>query len=136
MSDSAIKAQGTQLKLGAGSPLSYTEIPEVNSFNGPTGSANIIDVTDLGSTAKEKLTGLHDNGQLSFEMNFIPDNAQHAALRAAKENSTMCHLQLIFSDGTIWSFSALVTSFAVSGAVDGVVKASVSLDISGDISES
>lgn len=136
MSDSAIKAQGTQLKLGAGSPLVYTAIPEINSFNGPTGSASIIDVTDLGSTAKEKLTGLHDNGQLSFECNFIPDNAQHVALRAAKENSTMCQFQLIFSDGTTWSFSALVTGFAVQGAVDGVVKASVTLDISGDITES
>jgi len=136
MSDSAIKAQGTLLKLGAGSPLSYTTIPEVNSFTGPTGSAPIIDVTDLGSTAKEKMTGLHDNGQLSFEINFIPDNAQHVALRAAKEASTMCSFQLIFSDGTTWAFSGLVTGFSVSGSVDGVIKASVSLDISGDISES
>jgi predicted secreted protein len=136
MSDNAIKAQGTVLKLGAGSPLAYTTIPEINSFNGPSGSATIIDVTDLSSTAKEKLTGLHDNGQLSFECNFIPTNAQHVALRTAKENSSMCSFQLIFSDGTTWSFNALVTGFSVSGGVDGVVKSSVTLDISGDISES
>ena len=138
MSVNALKAQGTLLKLGAGSPLVYTSIAEINSFNGPGGSAAIIDTTDLSSTAKEKVPGLHDNGQLSFECNLLPSNTQHAALRTAKENGTLCSFQLIFTDtgSTIWTFSAYVTNFSVSGAVDGVVKASVTLEITGDITES
>lgn len=138
MSANAIPAQGTLLKIGSGSPLAYNPIAEINSFNGPGGSAQVIDVTDLSSTAKEKRMGLHDNGQLSFECNFVPGDTQHEALRTAKENGTLTPFQIVFADAdeTTWSFTGYVTSFAVSGAVDGVVKASVSIEISGEISES
>ena len=136
MSGNAIVAKGTELQLGAGSPLTYTKIAEINSFSGPGGSVSVIDVTDLSSAAKEKLAGLNDNGQLSFEANFIPTNTQHLALRTAKEAGTTCSFKLVFSDGTEWTFSAIVTGFSVSGAVDGVTKASVTIDISGEITES
>lgn len=138
MSENAIKAQGTLLKLGAGSPLSYTAIAEINSFNGPGGSVSVIDVTDLSSTAKEKIAGMNDNGQLSFECNLIPSNTQQVALKTAKENGTTISIQIIFTDTeeTTWTFNAIVVGFSVSGAVDGVVKASISLEISGNIEES
>jgi predicted secreted protein len=138
MSENAIQAQGTLLQLGSGSPLSYVTIAEILSFSGPGGSVSVIDVTDLSSTAKEKLAGLNDNGQLSFECNFIPANTQHLALREAKKNGTTISLKIIFTDtgATEWTFNAIVTGFTPSGAVDGVVKASVTLEISGDITES
>ena len=136
MSGNAIKAQGTELRLGSGSPVSYTVIPEINSFSGPGGSVSVIDVTDLSSAAKEKLAGLNDNGQLGFELNLIPTNTQHAALRAAKDAGTTQSFELEFVDGTVWTFSAIVVGFSVSGAIDGVVKASVTLEISGEIVES
>src|SRR5574343_1051869 len=106
MGANAIKAQGTLLQLGSGSPPSYTTIAEINSFSGSGGSVSVIDVTDLASAAKEKLAGLNDNGQLSFECNFIPTNAQHLALRTAKENGTKVSVQLVFTDteGTTWTF--------------------------------
>jgi len=138
MGANAILAQGTLLKLGAGSPLAYTTIAEINSFSGPGGAVSVIDVTDLSSTAKEKLAGLNDNGQISFECNFIPTNTQHAALRAAKENGTVQKVKLVFTDtgATEWTFDAIVTGLSISGAVDGVVKASITLEISGSILES
>jgi predicted secreted protein len=138
MSENAIKAQGTLLQLGSGSPLSYNTIAEINSFGGPGGSVSVIDVTDLSSSAKEKIAGMNDNGQLSFECNFVPSNTQHAALREAKENGTTISVKLIFTDtgATEWTFNAIVTGFSISGAVDGVVKASVTLEISGEITES
>ncbi|MDY6844227.1 MAG: hypothetical protein SVW57_09090, partial [Thermodesulfobacteriota bacterium] len=45
------------------------KIGDITSFNGPTGSAAVIDVTNLGSTAKEKMMGIPDEGQFSFEVN-------------------------------------------------------------------
>jgi len=138
VSANAIKAQGTLLQLGSGSPLSYVSIAEINSFSGPGGSVSVIDVTDLASAAKEKRPGMNDNGQLAFECNLIPTNTQHAALREAKENGTTIKIKLIFTDtgATEWTFDAIVVGFSVSGSVDGVVKASVSLEISGEITES
>lgn len=137
MSANAIPAQGTLLKVGSGSPLSYATIAEINSFNGPGGSAQVIDVTDLSSTAKEKRMGLHDNGQLSFEFNYLPGDTQHELLRAAKESGEATSFQIIFADDSVttWTFSAFVLSVSISGAVDGVVRGSVTLEITGDIAE-
>lgn len=138
MSINAIEAQGIDLKIGAGSPVTYTEIPEIVSFNGPGGAAAVIDVTDLSSSAMEKKMGLRDEGQLSFEMNYIPDNTQHAALRTARANRTLTPFQIILTDvsTTTWVFNAYVTGFTIQGAVNNVVKASVTLEITGVISES
>jgi predicted secreted protein len=138
MSQNAIKAQGTLLQLGSGSPLEYDTIAEINSFNGPGGSVSVIDVTDLSSSAKEKIAGMNDNGQLSFECNFLPGDTEHTALRTAKEAGATIKVKIIFTDEneTEWTFDAIVTGFAVQGAIDAVVKASVTLEVSGSISES
>lgn len=139
MSDLALEAQGTVLKIGdGGSPTEiFTSIPEIKTFTGPGGSASVIDVTDLLSTAKEKRMGLRDEGQLSFTINYIPDNAQHAQLRADRAARTLRNFQLIFTDAgaTQWNFSAYITAFSVSGAVDGTIEGNVTLEISGAITE-
>lgn len=136
MSSNAITAQGTKIQIGTGSPVTYNDIGEINSFNGPGGSAAVIDVTTLSSTAKEKRMGLQDHGQISFEINYVPSDTQHAALKAAKASMALTPFKIIFSDNTIWSFNAFVLAVSISGAVDGVIKGSVTLEITGDITES
>ena len=138
MSSNALDAQGMDLQIGdGGSPENFTTIPEIKSFSGPGGSATVIDVTDLQSTAKEKRMGLQDEGQLSFEINYIPTDSEHAQLRTDRANQTERNFQLVFTDGssTTWSFSGFVTGFSVSGGVDDVVNASVTIEITGAISE-
>lgn len=140
MSSNAIETQGVVIKRGdgTGSPETFTVIPEVISFDGPGGSGNVIDVTDLSSLAKEKRMGLHDEGQLTLEINYIPDNTVHADLRSDRENRTLRNFQIVFTDtsDTTFDFAAFVTGFSISGGVDGVVTASVTLEISGAITES
>lgn len=137
MSSNALPSQGMKLQIGTGSPVSYSDIPEIRSFNGPGGSAAVIDTTDLASTAKEKRMGLQDEGQLSFEINFIPTNVQHVALRAAKASGAVTPFKLIFTDSenTEWSFNAFVLSVPIGGGVDNVVVGTVTLEITGSISE-
>ena len=137
MSSNAIETQGTTLGINtAGAPTVYTTIPEIKDFSGPGGQAAVIDVTSLSSTGKEKRMGLQDEGQLSFNVFYVPDDAQHAALRAARASRAKRGFKLTFTDATIWSFDAYVTSFSVSGAVDGVIEAAVTLEITGAITES
>lgn len=138
MSSNAIEAQGITIARGTGTgPVTYTTIPEVKSFSGPGGSATVIDVTDLSSTAKEKRMGLADEGQLQLTINYIPDNAVHLALRADRASRAKVPFRISFTDSgdTTWSFDAFVTGFSVSGAVDGVVEAQVTLEITGAITE-
>ncbi len=138
MSSDAIEAQGTTLKIGDGaSPEVFTAIPEIKSFSGPGGSASVIDSTDLASEAKEKLMGLHDEGQLTFEINYIMTNPEHQQLRTDRRNRTKRNFQLVFNDdsSTTWDFSAYVPGFSVSGGVDELINGSVTLEITGAISE-
>jgi hypothetical protein len=137
MQSNALPSQGMKVGIGSGSPLTYNDIPEVVSFSGPGGSGQVIDVTNLASTAIEKVMGLPDEGQLSFEINYVPTNTYHAALRTARANKTLTKFKLTFTDvGAMeWTFSAYVTGFTVSGGVNATVKASVTLEISGSIVE-
>ena len=138
MSSSALEAQGMLLKIGNGlSSETFTTIPEIKTFSGPGGSATVIDVSDLSSTAREKRMGLNDEGQLSFTINYVPTNTQHALLRTQRASRELTSFQLVFTDtgNTTWDFEAYVNGFSVSGAVDGVVEANVTLEISGSITE-
>lgn len=140
MSSNALEAQGMLIKIGNGaSPEVFSTISEIKTFSGPTGSAAVIDVTDLSSSAKEKRMGLADEGQLSFTINYIPDNTQHTLLRTRRASRDETDFKMVFTDdspSTTWSFSAFVTGFAVSGAVDNVVEANVTLEITGSITQS
>ena len=140
MSSNALEAQGMLIKIGNGaSPQVFSTISEIKTFSGPTGSAAVIDVTDLSSSAKEKRMGLADEGQLSFTINYIPDNTQHTLLRTRRASRVETDFKMVFTDdspSTTWSFSAFVTGFAVSGAVDNVVEANVTLEITGSITQS
>lgn len=138
MSSLALESQGMLLKIGNGlSSETFATITEIKTFSGPGGSATVIDVSDLSSLAREKRMGLNDEGQLSFTINYIPTNTQHALLRTQRASRELTSFQLIFTDtgNTTWDFSAYVNGFSVSGAVDGVVEAQVTLEISGVITE-
>ena len=135
MSSQAIETQGTIISIGSGDPIVYSEISEVKSFTGPGGSAAVIDVTHLRSTAKEKRMGLADEGQLSMTINYVPTDASHIALRAARASRTKTPFKLVFTDLTEWTFDAFVLQFSTSGGVDNVVEGSVTLEITGAITE-
>lgn len=132
MASNAVVAQGVTFRREG------VVIPEVKSWSGPSGTANVQDVTTLQSTAKEKRTGLKDEGQLTLNINYVPDNAVHAALRSDWSASAIRSFSVTFTDTstTTWTFDAMVTGFSSSGAVDGVIEGTVTLDISGAIVES
>ncbi len=137
MSINALTSQGVEVRIGSGSPVTYNAIPEISTFNGPGGAGQVIDVTDLDSEAMEKIMGLPDEGQLSFDMNYLPDNAYHTALRAARASQTLTPFKIVFTDvgTTEWTFNGFVTGFTVTGGVNAPIKASVTIEISGAISE-
>lgn len=136
MPSAAITAQGVELKIGDGATTEiFTTIAEIVSFSGPGGTASIIDVTSLSSTAKEKRVGMMDEGKLTFEMNLNPDNVQHLALKTDRAARTLRNFKLVLTDTTptTLAFAAYVSGMSISGGVDDVVKCSVTLEISGAV---
>lgn len=135
-SSNALTSQGMTLGVGDGaSPEVFTTIAEINSIDGPGGQANEIDVTDLSSTAKEYLIGLQDEGDVTLEINYIPQNTQHAQLRSDKASATQRNYRITFTDSpaTTWTFAAYVKGFSISNSVDDRTVASVVLRVTGSI---
>ena len=66
------------LHSDGGSTGTYAELEDVTQISGPNGTANVIDVTDLRSTAKESLPGLADYGQIQVTMNYTGGTEQVA----------------------------------------------------------
>lgn len=137
-SSSALSSQGMTLGVGdAASPEVFSAISEISNIDGPGGQANEIDVTDLDSTAKEFILGLQDEGDITIDINYIPGNTRHAALRADRSAGTQRNYRISFTDSpvTTWTFAALVKGFSISNGVDGKTTASVTLRVSGAITE-
>lgn len=132
----AINAQGVQLLRGdGGSPEILSLIGEVQSFDGPGGSATVIDVSTLQSLAKEKRMGLPDEGQFTFEVNLDPSDTQQMGLVADRKARVKRHFRMILTDAaaTTLNWDAFVLDFKINGSVDNVVKASVTLEITGPV---
>jgi len=129
MSSNALESQGVTLEWDG------TNIGEVVSFNGPGGSASIIDVTHLGSTRREKRMGIADEGQISFDINLLPSDAGQIKLRNDRADRTerTCRLFLTDTGGTILTMDAYCTQFSVQGSVDNKIQGSVTLEITGAV---
>lgn len=135
MVNNAIVAQGFKLEIGnQDSPLTYTEVKGITSFQGFDGEASDIDITDLQSTAKEYLIGLKDNGNLSIECNYLTGDTGQGKMREAVEDSAIRDFKCTFSDLTTILFQGFVKSAPISGGVDDKLSGSYNIRISGALS--
>jgi hypothetical protein len=136
----AIVTAGTTVSIGTTATLpagdTFAAIGEVISFDGPGGSASLIDVSHLGSTAKEKRKGLKDNGQFTMVVNKIFNNAGQVAVSAAQDENDPYNIKVTYPDGTIHDFKALVMEFKITGGgVDDVLRGNITLEITGPVTE-
>jgi hypothetical protein len=124
--------------IEAGAAMTFSQMLSVSpkTFNGPGGSASVMDVTTLSSTAKRKRMGLMDEGQLGCTIHYVPGNEAHETLRTNRKARKPVYMEQAFSDGrTGWGFQGYVLSFPVTGSVDGIIESAVVIEIDGDIHE-
>lgn len=120
-----------QLKLGSGSPLTYTAIPGVTNFDGGNISAEQLDATDFDSTGnfREYVNGYKEASEGSFVVNYDPGNATHQALIASNGHAAL-KLQALYDDRTV-TFDALVTAISRPVEVAGILKMTVTIKMTG-----
>lgn len=117
----------------------YLPIGEIVDFDGPGGEASEVDTTNMDSAAKEVTLGLPDEGDISFNLNFVPGNPGQLAFRTARKARTLQNFMLMFPDATdtvsaSWAtFSGFAKGWSISGGVDDKVSASASIRISGEV---
>lgn len=132
----AISAHGTLLKIGdGGGPETFTTIAEITDIQGPEFEGIVKEVTNHDSAGwVEKLSVLTRVSELTFEINFRPDEATHgyaSGLLGDLVARTKRNFQIVWPDAstTTWSFAAYVTKFAPAAPADDALMASVTLDL-------
>jgi len=110
----------------------------VNSYSGPSGGAAVIDVTNFQSTAKEKLQGLPDEGNITLELSVSSEIALStgslAKLRESRDARRIGHYTMKLSTNVINEGLAYITTINPSGAVDDKIGLSVTVEITGKAS--
>jgi len=130
----AIRSAGTLIKVRISGVL--TLIPDAQDFDGLGGEADDMEITPLDNTSdKEFLTDIADPGTFTFKCNYVPSNAVHKYLIAARKAGTVEFFQVTFVSGDLCSFNGIVKSFKRGGARGAVVMADVSIKITGAISD-
>ena len=113
-------------------------VGEVTNISGPGGSAGVIDITHLGSTAKEKMIGLPDEGQISLEINFgytTSSNDKQKDMIADRKARTKRQWGILFPDASssLARGDGYITGFSVTGSVDNIIKANITVEIDGPV---
>ena len=68
-------------------------VGEVVGFSGPAMTNSVIDVTNLQSTAKEKLVGVYDAGNITLNVNcLVTDGGQQKARECLAARTKGCLL--------------------------------------------
>jgi hypothetical protein len=141
----AINSQGSQIlhaDVSASpdpSPLVYVELEEVTQINGPDGSLNLIDTSHLGSTRKEYLPGLADNGTIQLACNFTAGTKQMEMFDLFNGSADPQPFRIkIPTDSTrtefhTFDFDAIVTRWSLADAVDSKVGLNITLQTTGGV---
>lgn len=131
---------GTQIKRGngAGTAETFTEITGiVGDIAGPELTLGTAEST-THSTADAHRTfdpTLIDAGEVSFEILWDPDDAQHAGLETDLTSRLHRNFRMEWPDGYEVQFDAIVTKCGQSAPLDDEIKRAVTLKISGAVSE-
>jgi hypothetical protein len=139
----AHQGQGSKLYIATeGSPTVFVQVAGIKSFDGPDGQATIIDKTDLDSTFREKLMGLPDEGNITFQGNYVGGNAGQDECFEARSSRERREFRLDIPAGAqnpaqnpaeSWYWFGYVTQFSITGGVDGLVECSIGIAIDGAI---
>lgn len=123
----ASKALGTVLKINSNT------VAGVKSIGGIELSADVLDVTTLSDTARRKIQGLIDAGEIPVSGFFDPtDTNGQTAVKSAFDSGAVTPFSIVFPNGASWNFNAIISKFKLGDAnIDGTIDFEHSLAIDG-----
>jgi hypothetical protein len=137
-----LETQGTRFFVSATTTLSTAiEILGVLNWSGLGGTAPVINVSDLQSTAQEKKIGLRDGGELTLGINYNPSTAISPGLEVLEADAGTRAMKkycikwsTVDSTGLGKKFFAYCGGVTIDGSEDDVVKGSVQIVLAGGAS--
>ena len=120
---------------GTATPQTFTKVGNVKDFTPDGGTSNVIDVTNLDSTAKEKRQGLQDNGNISLNYDVDDTDAGQLALIASRTAQSVSVFRIAYPGGLkIRAFSGFVQKISEPNAgPDKVLSSAATIVITGAI---
>jgi len=111
-------------------------VGEIVGFSGPSISANPIDITSLTATAKVKLMGVYDGGQVTLNVNMVVTDAGQTLVRTAlfarTEGAGIIKLDAS-ATGQKCAFNGFISGLNMTGSVDNKIAGDITISISGGI---
>jgi predicted secreted protein len=116
----------------SGGPL--VQIAEVINVTPGEATADRIDATHMLSPGRrrEYISGLIDNGEASFEINWVPGNATDELLRDLMASGEVADHLITFPNGVTVEFEAAVTGFSKAIPIDDRMTATITVAVSGE----
>ena len=120
---------------GTATPQTFAKVGNVQDFTPDGGTATVIDVTNMDSTAKEKRQGLQDNGNYSLTFDSDDTDAGQLRLLAARAAQAVVVFKQTYPSGLkIRAWQGFVQKVTEPAAgVDKVLRSSATIVVTGPI---
>lgn len=115
-------------------PAAFVEVAEVINVTPGEATADRIDATHMQSPGRrrEYISGLIDNGEASFEINWIPGSPTDELIRGLLASGAVVQHRITFNNDVTVTFDAAVTGFSKAIPIDDRMTATVTVAVSGD----
>lgn len=146
MASKAMTSAGTTISISAALPatyndtkfaeLTYTEIGEVSDLGEFGREYNVVKFNPLKDRRTVKRKGSFDDGTVQVQLAKAATDAGQVILKAATNSDASHSIKIVLQDGTIFYFTAQVSSSTVNvGNVDQITSSTFKLEIDNDIIE-
>lgn len=140
MPHTTIESQGCTFAIqDSASPAVYQTVGNVVSITDLRGgNATVIDISNLASTRREKRMGLPDEGQITVQCQYDPDDTNgQVAMETARDSRTEESFQVSLSDSpaTTFTFNGFVLTASLGVNIDDVVQATYTIEITGVVTK-
>lgn len=118
------------------SPPVYSDMCAVFDFGAVGEEKSLVDVTALCDEARTYRNGLPDGIEIPLQCNFLPDDDQALALKAAYDNDTVKNFRIARKEGspaTVFEFRAIVRAWNVAGPIGARAVLTFTLKITGGV---
>lgn len=125
----------TYTSAGTATPVTWTQLKELDSFKPSGASVSKLDKTNLDSVAKEYSAGLVDNGDISFDVRFVATDPGLIAAQAAFIAGATKQFKLVTPNGKTSSFQGYYAKCPIvpDGGIDKLLSGSITIQIDGAV---
>lgn len=122
-----------KIRSTAGSSGTFTEVAEITNVTPGEATADRIEATHMQSPGRrrEYIAGLIDNGEASFEINWVPGSATDELLRGLFDSGETRDHQIEFPNGVTVTYEASIIGYSKVIPIDDRMTATITVAVSG-----